>query len=222
MAALSRHGGHQRPTETTSPPPDRRDLAPLARELWTRALPLRGTPAQDYLENRGIGHSTIGRYEPSALTYEAGVRVRSRALFLPITEHGEIVALARVFIDRYGNKNPLISEPKRTLADPRGGAVAIGCVTDDHLNLAEGFEEAESVIAMHGLPGCWSVNGTEQYARLQIPDHIRRITIYSQHGKAATEGVAKAEPRLTAGGRSLRIVLPPLGGDWNDAWMAQA
>src|SRR3546814_20427254 len=89
------------------------------------------------------------------------------------------------------------------------------CSSDLHLNLAEGFEDAESVIPMFGLPGCWSVNGAELYARLHIPEHIRSITIYSQHGTAAASGIAKAEPHLAAGGRGIEVRLPPPGGDWN-------
>ena len=132
----------------------------------------------------------------------------------------EIVALARVFVDRDGNKHPLLEDAKRTLGDPRGGTVRIGQLDGDHLNLAEGFEEAESVIALCGLPGCWSVNGAELYTRVHIPDHIRTITIYSQHGTAASNGVAKATPHLSAGGRRIKVELPPPGGDWNDAWRA--
>lgn len=220
MEALSKKGGYVRPTERDPNPPQRRDLAPLARDLWSKALPLPGTPAQLYLESRRLGHSTIGRYDPAALTYEGGKRLRLPALFLPIIERREIVALARVFVDRDGNKHPLLEDAKRTLGDPRGGAVRIGQLDGDHLNLAEGFEEAESVIALFGLPGCWSVNGAELYARVHIPDHIRSITIYSQHGAAAANGVAKARPHLGARGRTIAVELPPPGGDWNDAWRA--
>src|SRR3546814_10402341 len=81
---------------------------------------------------------------------------------------------------------------RSTLADPGRGAVHIGRIDGDHLNLAEGFEDAESVIPMFGLPGCWSVNGAELYARLHIPEHIRSITIYSQLGTAAASGIVKA------------------------------
>ncbi|ODU68781.1 MAG: hypothetical protein ABT11_15155 [Novosphingobium sp. SCN 66-18] len=218
MDALAKLGKFERPTVRDTAPPERKDLGPLARELWAKALPLPGTPAQLYLESRRIGHSTIGRYDPAGVTYEGGKRLRLPVLFLPIIERRQLVALARVFIDRDGNKHPGLADPKRTLADPRGGAVQIGRTEGGHLNLAEGFEEAESVIAMHGLPGCWSVNGNELYARLHIPDHIRSITIYSQHGKAASSGVAKAEAHLADGGRKLDVVLPPAGGDWNDAW----
>lgn len=222
LAALKSHGPIERPTSIDDRPLERRDLTGLVRQLWDKALPLAGTPAERYLESRRILHSTIGRYAPSAVTYENQQRLRSRALFLPVIERDEIVALARVFIDREGRKNADLAEPKRTLGDPRGGAVQIGRIENDHLNLAEGFEDAESAIAMRGLPGCWAVNGTEQYARLYIPPHIKSIAIYSQHGVAAAAGIAKAEPHLTAAGRSLRIHLPPPRGDWNDAWRAAA
>lgn len=220
LAALSSHGGYVRPTERDTAPATRRDLAPLARELWDKARPLRGTPAQLYLENRRIGHSIIGRYDPAALTYEGGKRLRLPALLLPIIERRQLVALARVFVDGDGRKHPSLADPKRTLGDPRGGAVPIGQIEGNHLNLAEGFEDAESVIAKFGLPGCWSVSGSELYARVHIPDHIRSITIYSQHGRAARAGIEKAESHLGAKGRKIEILLPPPGGDWNDAWRA--
>lgn len=222
MAALSRHGGYVRPTERDTTPPVARDLAPLARELWSKALPIAGTPAQLYLEMRKIGHSTIGRYEPASLVYEEGKKLRLPALLLPITERRQVIALKRIFVDRAGNKNGSLVEPKRTLALPRGGSIQIGRIEADHLNLAEGFEDAESVIRMFGLTGCWSANGIEQYAHLVIPDHVRTITVYSQHGSAATRGLAKGEANLTANGRRLSVELPPTGGDWNDAWRAAA
>src|SRR3546814_21094496 len=73
---------------------------------------------------------------------------------------------------------------------------------------------------MFGLPGCWSVNGAELYARLHIPEHIRSITIYSQHGTAAATAIAKAEPHLAAGGRGIEVRTPPPGGAWTAAWPA--
>lgn len=221
MDALAANGGYICPNERDATPPERRDLAPFARELWGEARSLVGTAAQLYLEERHIGHSTIGRYDPAAVAYEGGKRVTLPALLLPITERREIIALARVFIDRDGKKNSRLADPKRTLGNPRGGCIKIGQIEGDHLNLAEGFEEAESVIAKFGLPGCWSVNGTELYSRIHIPDHIRSITIYSQHGKAACVGIEKAAPNLERTGRQIDIELPPAGGDWNDAWRAR-
>jgi len=205
-----------RPGEPTD---GRKDLSRLCRDLWAKALPLAGTPAQKYLDLRRIGHSTIGKFEPAALTYENDKRIRLPALYLPVHDNGRIVALDRVFLDPDGQKARALDEPKRTLADPRGGAVKIGKIRNDHLNLAEGFEDAESVIAMFNLPGCWSVGGVEFYARLKIPDHVRSITIYTQHGQGAAQGIEKGRVNLIGSQiRLLDIVPPPPGGDWNDAW----
>lgn len=221
MKALASNGAYIRPTEKDTAPPERRDLAPFARDLWSKAYPTRGTAAQLYLDRRRIGHSKMGRYDPAAVAYEAGKKIICPALLLPITENRQIIALARVFLDRDGQKSPRLVDPKRTLGDPRGGCIQIGTITDHHLNLAEGFEEAESVIAHFGLAGCWSVNGSELYSRIAIPDSVRSITIYSQHGKAAHEGVQKAMPNLLGEGRQIDVRLPPEGGDWNDDWVSQ-
>ena len=43
MAALNKHGGYVRPTERDTAPAIRRDLAPLARELWEALLQTFGT-----------------------------------------------------------------------------------------------------------------------------------------------------------------------------------
>ena len=99
------------------------------------------------------------------------------------------------------------------------GGTELGPVTLRELLGPEGFEDAESVIAMFNLPGCWSVGGTEFYARLKIPDHVRSITIYTQHGQGAAQGIEKGRVNLIGSqNRLLDIVPPPPGGDWNDAW----
>src|SRR3546814_8171704 len=128
-----------RPTPPDPVPPQKHDLAPLARELWAKAWPLPGTPAQLYLESRRIGHSTIGRYDPLAVTYERKKRLRLPALWLPDVERRELVALSPVSIDHDGNKHPHIEDAKRTLAETGRGAVHIGRIEGDQLNLADGI-----------------------------------------------------------------------------------
>lgn len=89
------------------------------------------------------------------------------------------------------------------------------------MNLAEGFEDAESAMVLNDLPGCAAVCGVGHYREITIPEHVRRIVNYSQHGKAAADGIARGHHNLTANGRSLDILLPPPGGDWNDALLAR-
>ncbi|MBH0115004.1 toprim domain-containing protein [Novosphingobium sp. YJ-S2-02] len=198
-----------------------RDLTPLCKQLWDFALPLRGTPGQLYQERRGIGHSRAGRFAPGAITYEGGRKLRLPALILPMTEGRELRALLRIFIDRDGTKSSRLEEPKRTLGDPRGSVVQLGAPASDTMNLAEGFEDAESAIVLNSLSGCAAVCGVERYASIFIPEHVRRVVIYSQHGKAAADAIERGSDNLTANGRSLEIVSPPSRCDWNDALMAK-
>ncbi len=221
--ALRRGGLHfPASTELTDTSGMPRDLTRLVRSIWSKALPLACTPAQLYLDQRQIAHSTVGRYDPSVVTYDGDERIRLPALLLPIHDGHKLYALHRIFIDEDGQKARRLAEPKRTLGDPKGGAIKIGAIANGILNLAEGFEDAQSAIALRALAGCWAVCGIERYQRLTIPDHVRCIVIYSQHGIAAETAIERARSHLTGKGRALEIHLPPPGGDWNDALINSA
>jgi hypothetical protein len=202
-------------------PSVQRDLTPLVNDIWSLARPTIDTPAQRYLDHRGIGHSSAGRYSPSVVTYEGGRKLRSPALLLPMTEGRQLRALLRIFIDSDGQKTRRFAEPKRTLGDTRGSVIQLGGPPDETMNLAEGFEDAESAIIWNDLTGCSAVCGVERYREIAIPDHVRRLVIYSQHGKAAADGIARGRDNLTANGRTLTIIPPPGRGDWNDALCAK-
>lgn len=203
--------------------PDRppRDLMPLVSQIWGTARPVSDTLAERYLERRGIGNARAGRFTPSALTYENGQKVRLPALLLPMTEGPLLRALLRIFLDADGQKARCLDGAKRTLGDARGSVIQIGAPPGDTMNLAEGYEDAESAIDLCRLPGCAAVCGVERYREIYIPDHVRRVVIYSQHGKAAAEGIERGRENLTANGRMLDIIPPAPGGDWNDALMAR-
>lgn len=89
--------------------------------------------------------------------------------------------------------------------------------TDGVLRLAEGVEDAASVMNMlEPETFVWSVLGIERYHTLAIPESIHKIIIYSQHGTEAARAVERATPHLTANDRQLSVKLPPHAGDWND------
>lgn len=208
-------------TASTDAVPIAHNLMPLINDIWSLAQPTIDTPAQLYLESRDIGRSCIGRFAPAVMTYEAGRKIRLPALLLPMTEGHELRALLRIFIDRDGHKARCLDDPKRTLGNTRGSVIQIGAPPDEIMNLAEGFEDAESAIVLRGLAGCAAVCGVERYHQITIPDHVRHVVIYSQHGHAATAGLERGKDNLTANGRSLEIVLPPPRCDWNDALRAK-
>ncbi|WP_084455699.1 DUF7146 domain-containing protein [Novosphingobium rosa] len=204
--------------EPEKPP---RDLMPLVASIWGMARATPGTPGQLYLERRGIGGVPSARFTPSALTYEGGRKLRLPALLLPMYEGPLLRALLRIFLDPDGQKARCLDGAKRTLGDTHGSVIQLGTPPDETMNLAEGFEDAQSAMDLCDLPGCAAVCGVERYREIYIPDHVRRVAIYSQHGKAAAKGIERGRENLTANGRTLDIVPPPPGGDWNDALMAR-
>ena len=201
-----------------------RDLSELAREIWTSALPLAGTPGERYLEYRAIERHTLGRYDPASKTKaESGKLITLPALVLPITDGSEILAIQRIFLDRAtGRKSAALPKAKRTLGFPGGGAVRLGVEPGEILNLAEGFEDAASAMDLENLDHCWAVCGAERYAQIAIPPQVSLVRIYSQPGPAARAAITRAESALTHGGRALEVIPPPPGGDWNDAARSRA
>ena len=193
------------------------NLGTLAREIWANARHLPHTPALKYLRLRGINTVSPGRYDPAAVTYECGDKLTLPALILPIEDSRGVTAIQRIFLDRdTGMKTARLDGAKRTLGNPDGGAIRIGAVPDDILHLAEGLEDACSAMLINKLPHCWAACGVERYGQIEIPASVRKVIIWSQHGKEAADAIKRAKLRLTENDRALEIYLPPPGGDWND------
>src|SRR3546814_5386632 len=94
-----------------------------------------------------------------------------------------------------------------------------GQPTGDVLRLAEGFEEAVSVTQLSdGKFKVWGAGGIRRYGLIAIPERIRKIVIYSQHGQEAAQAIEDARDHLTANDRELKIILLPAPApmDWND------
>src|SRR3546814_5036648 len=95
----------------------------------------------------------------------------------------------------------------------------------DVLRLAEGFEEAVSVSQLSaGKFKVWGAGGIRRYGLIAIPERIRKIVIYSQHGQEAAQAIEDARGHLTANDRELKIILPPAPApmDWNDILQEKA
>ena len=202
---------------------DRRDEREAARRRWRESQYVRGTSAQKYLEYRGISEwSGFGRFLPSAITFENDKKITLPALILPISNGGGIIAIQRIFLDSVTGRKADIESPKKILGVAGDGAIRLGEISDGRLNLAEGFEDAASAMKLLNLANCWAVCGIERYQFVSIPDCIHSLTIYSQHGKEAARALAKAMPHLTANNRTVEIIMPPPGQDWNDCLIAKS
>ncbi|MFM7377982.1 MAG: toprim domain-containing protein [Erythrobacter sp.] len=203
------------------PSPDLEQRRRLALDIWDRALPIGGTLAEIYLRRRGIDNFGPARFDPASVTVEVDRddhrrRLTLPALVLPLHNNAGFRAIQRIFLNREGGKADLES-PKKILGRRDGATIRIGQHSGSVINLAEGFEDALSAMALKGLAACWAVCGVENYRHIDLPDDCRRVKIYSQRGKAARKAIEAALPQLTANRRMVEVILPPRGGDWNDA-----
>lgn len=197
----------------------RADLNKVALAVWRHAEPFVGTLADRYLRTRAIVPDGINaRFDPRCQCGVGAAKAYAPALIVPIEEDAGVVAIHRTFLRPDGRWKAEMDEPKRMLGNPGVGAVRWGGTpADGILRLAEGVEDAASVMNMigNGL-FVWPVLGIERYQAVAVPESIHTVVIYSQHGAEATRAIARSTPHLTANGRQLVVKPPPHAGDWND------
>lgn len=198
------------------------DHSKVALAVWRHAEPFAGTLADRYLRSRAIVPDSLTslniRFDPRCQFGAGAAKAFAPALIVPIEEDAGVVAIHRTFLAPDGRDKADMPEPKWMLGNPGSGAVRWGGTpADGILRLAEGVEEAASVMNMLE-PGLfvWPVLGIERYQAIAIPESVRTVVIYSQHGAEAARAIARATPHLTAGSRQLVTKLPPHAGDWND------
>lgn len=195
------------------------DLNKVALAVWRHAEPFAGTLADRYLRSRAIVPTGVaGRFDPRCQCGVGVAKALAPALIVPVEEDAGVVAIHRTFLSPDGSSKADMPEPKRMLGNPGCGAVRWGGIpVDGILRLAEGVEDAASVMNMLGDGQfVWPVLGIERYQAIAIPESIHTVVIYSQHGGEATRAIERATPHLTANGRKLVSKLPPHAGDWND------
>ena len=195
------------------------DYNKLAQSIWRYAQPFEASLAEIYLRSRAILPTGIkARFDAKSQFGPGEAKAFAPALIVPIEDDTGVIAIHRTFLSPDGRGKAKIDEPKRMLGNPGGGAVRWGGIpADGILRLAEGVEEAASVMNMLE-PGTfvWPALGIERYQAITIPESIKQVVIYSQHGAEAERAIERATPHLTANGRGLLVKPPPHAGDWND------
>ena len=195
------------------------DFNKLALSIWRFADPFAGSLADRYLRSRAITPTGINARFDGRCQFGAGEeKAFAPALIVPVEDDSGVIAIHRTFLRPDGRGKAEVAKPKRMLGNPGGGAVRWGGIPKDGiLRLAEGVEEAASVMNMLEADAfVWPVLGIERYQTLTIPESVRKIIIYSQHGREAAAAIERARPHLTAHDRELLVKLPPHRGDWND------
>lgn len=176
-------------------------------QIWERAKPLRGTPAEAYLEGRGLivgGAVTALRFHP-----EVPFRNETApAMLAAMTDaaSGEFTGIHRTRL------NPKF---KAMLGRAKGAVVRLTDDVDlsDGLAVCEGIETGLALL-QKGVRPIWSALSAEFLAKLPVLSDVPLLTIFADHdengvGERAAQLCAE---RWEAASRKVRIVMPPEPG----------
>ena len=205
---------HIRPIRKFSAPHDesKRRSANVDR-LWDDGLPIQRSPAERYLERRGLEsqHADL-RFHPSCPKGPKPLTKFLPALLVGVREGSRLTAVQRIFLDiKTGGYID-----KLMLGSPGKGSWQ-GARASDELALAEGFETAAAFQQLHGVP-CWSTLGAVRLERVTIPSGVRTLILAEDNDAEGRRLATKAAAAHAAAGLTVRRAPPPTAfGDWADA-----
>lgn len=193
-----------------------------AQELWTKAMPARGTLVETYLRARGIEKVGLGalryiqslKHNSSATSWPAMIALVTRgADGMPLGVH-------RTFLARDGSRKAPVQPQRMMLGPCRGGAVRLGA-PGGQLMVGEGIETCLAAMQASGHPA-WAALSTSGMRALDLPRDVRDVIVLADGddpGEAAAQECARRWKRQ---GRRVRVARPPRGMDFNDLLISRA
>lgn len=190
-----------------------------ARRIWVDARPIAGTPAERYLEHRGLRtDSPELRYHPRTPHGPQPLTRFRPALIAAVRDESGLVAVHRSFLDPRRNRLAPIEEPRCGLGRFGSGAVRLGGIAP-RLGLAEGIETALSASALFGLP-CWATLGTERFRLVALPAEVTELMLFLDNDAGGRRAEALAREAFAHVAIDTHYPRRP-GADWNDVLHAQ-
>ncbi len=186
-----------------------------ARDIWDQARALKGSPAERYLQERGLS----GPWS-DALRFLAGTPIgtpqglrRRPAMIAAVRDERGLVGIQRTFLDttRHTRARDL-DKAKLALGTPGEGAIRLAPVTET-LGIAEGTETAIAAMILHGIP-VWATMGNERMSLVAIPSSVTRLIILPDMGQAGHRASARSREAYAKPGRTIETRWPTRD-DWN-------
>lgn len=186
-----------------------------ALRLWSKARPIAGTPAADYLQSRGLAAASAElRYHPLTPHGPGPLTRYLPALIAAVRDESGLVAIHRTFIDPGGRGLAALANPRCGLGRFGTGAVRLGG-SAPVMGLAEGIETALSAMALFGVP-CWATLGTERFRRVALPAEVRELLLFLDHDSGGRRAERLARDAFAYVGRIEAHRPGRPGEDWND------
>ena len=198
--------------------PKARDTEAEARKLWSYAGPIFGTPAERYLELRGLPLASFPKTDWLRFSHawHRDFQFELPALLSAFTDcEGNVRGIQRTYIAPDGRK---IDHPdaKLSLGSIRGHAIRLG-EAEDKLILCEGLEDALTLRSAMPDYAVWVAGGTSNLSQLEIPNSVSDLTIAADNDEAGRCAALRAAESYLAPDRSVRISPPPAGfKDFNE------
>ena len=212
----------ERDSEPIPGPDDADARCKLARRVWKRTKPLRGTIAETYLTARGVGHVGVApalRFSP-ALSHPCAPG-RFPCLVAGVQDAaGGFLGVQRTYLAADGAGKANVEPPRASLGSLSGGAVRLGEPESGRLVVGEGIESTAAAMVLFDAPG-WAALGTSGLRTIELPEHVRDVVIAADRDAGGLRAAAALYRRLETEGRGVEI-RPPHKGDFNDALMARS
>lgn len=199
-----------------------------AHELFASGVSCEGTPAQTYLEGRGIRGLKFNRmrntlrFVAEALHAPSGLRLPAMVAQVRGPK-GEALGIHRTFLQSDGSGKAEAQPAKMMLGPSAGGAVRFG-PDAPVIALAEGLETALSIAQASRLTvwACLSTSGLKGCVLPPLP-LAGAVVIAADHDEAGLAAAQGTAARLEAEGRAVSVIRPPQPGtDWNDVLRGEA
>ena len=187
---------------------DEKESQEACQRAWEAAVPAEGTPAQLYLQCRGIV-STKTPLPPSLRYLEA-----KNALVAAVTrpDNEELVGLHVIFLE--ADDAGVWKKTKLSYGPIRLGHVKLSA-PDTKMQVAESIEDGLALMQMNGQ-ATLAVPGTAFFGHVAPPSACKIIVLAPDADDAGRGAIEKAAARLHGLGFSVRVLLPPPDMDWVD------
>lgn len=209
-----------------------------ARNHWLHAVRMMGTPAQWYLEGRGIDFAVLGRF-PGAIRYRhdcwcTELERKIPAMVMAMTDlSGRHVATHRTYLEYVRGRwvKAALDQPKMTLGDYRGAHISFSKGDSGRVPLREVADGTTVAIGESG-EDCLTVAMADPALRVlgsasldnlggvELPDQVGDVVLIAQHdapGSAADLSFERQIARLQEAGKTVACMWPEPGfKDFND------
>lgn len=192
-----------------------------AQRIWREAQSATGTIVETY-----FGSRPITMLPPPSLRFCPDLWHSEARQFFPAMvagvqgPDGRLVAVHRTYLAADGSGKALVEPTKKILGPSGGGAVRLAKASET-LQVAEGIETALAALQATAQP-TWAALSTSGLRTLELPGHVRRVTILADGDDPGEAAAQAAAERWFREGREVRIARPPRGYDFADVLAGKA